>query len=297
MKKNLTRKIDTTQIKIWVRNGALILLGVFSAGMGLRGFLLPNGFLDGGAMGIALLLEQVTGIKLAFLVVLVNLPFLLMGIRQTSIRFTLKTILAIVLLALVLETVPYPTLTDDPILIAVFGGFFLGAGIGLAMRGGSVIDGTEILAIYVARISGLTIGDVITLINILIFGSSVFLFSVEITMYAMLTYLAASRTVDFIIHGIEEYTAVIIISDKNAEIRELITAILGRGVTIFNGKRGLKASDNQNVDIDILYTIVTRFEIVKLKNEVEKLDPNAFIIQQRVDDTKGGMIKRKLILH
>jgi uncharacterized membrane-anchored protein YitT (DUF2179 family) len=297
MKKSISWLPDSTQLRIWTRNGVLILLGILSAGMGLKGFLIPNGFLDGGAMGMALLIKEITGIDLALLVVLVNLPFILMGIKQTSIRFIIKTVLAIGLLALALAVIPYPILTDDAILVAVFGGFFLGAGIGLAIRGGAVIDGTEILAIYVARITGLTIGDVITLINLVIFGSAAFLTSIEITMYAMLTYLAASRTVDFIIHGIEEYIAVTIISDKNEEIRAMITEILGRGVTIFNGKRGLKIDGNENVNIDIIYTVVTRFEIVKLRNEVEKVDPNAFLIQQRVDDTRGGMIKRKLELH
>ena len=271
----------------------LIVAGVLTAGMGLKGFLLPNNFLDGGAMGIALLLELETGLALALLVVLVNAPFIWMGYRQISGTFAAKTLLAIGLLALCLVLVPYPVVTTDKLLIAVFGGFFLGAGIGLAMRGGGVLDGTEVLAIYVSRRSPLKVGDVIMIINVLIFGSAALLIDIETALYAMLTYLAASKTIDFLIHGIEEYTAVLIVSDQHEAVRTMIAEEMSRGVTIMKGEKGYGKRGREHHDrpVDILYTVVTRLEVTRLKDKIEQIDENAFIIQHAIDDARGGLVK------
>ena len=259
--------------------------------MGLKGFLLPNNFLDGGAMGISLLLELVTGVELAFLVILVNIPFIWMGFRQISPGFAMRTVVAIGLLAICLVTVPYPVVTSDKLLISVFGGFFLGAGIGLAIRGGGVLDGTEVLAIYVSRRSALTVGDVIMVINILVFGAAAMLTNIETALYAMLTYLAASKTIDFLIHGIEEYTAVLIISDKHEPIRQMITEEMGRGVTVFKGEKGYGKRGLRDNDTNILYAVVTRLELTRLKDRIERIDDQAFIVNHGVDDAKGGMVK------
>ncbi|WP_266369311.1 YitT family protein [Tellurirhabdus rosea] len=282
-----------TRFRRYFKDFFLIIAGVLSAGMGLKGFLLPNNFLDGGAMGISLLLELKTEINLALLVVLVNIPFIWMGYRQMSGTFALKTLLAISLLALCLVLVPYPVVTTDKLLIAVFGGFFLGAGIGLAMRGGSVLDGTEVLAIYISRRSPLTVGDVIMIINVLIFGSAAILINIETALYAMLTYLAASKTIDFLIHGIEEYTAVVIVSDEHEAVRTMIAEDMNRGVTILKGEKGYgkRGREQGPLDIDVLYTIVTRLEVTRLKDKVEQIDENAFIIQHGIDDARGGLVK------
>ncbi len=269
----------------------MIVLGVLSAGMGLKGFLLPNDFLDGGVIGISLLLQIKTGVDLAILVVVVNIPFIWMGFRQVSWTFALKTAVAIGLLALCLAFIPYPVVTTDKLLIAVFGGFFLGAGIGLAIRGGGVLDGTEVLAIYVSRRSPLSVGDVIMIINVLIFGSAAVFINVETALYAMLTYLSASKTVDFIIHGIEEYIAVMIVSDRHEEVRQLITEELERGVTVLKGEKGFGKRGMRENDINILYAVVTRLEITRLKDKISEVDEKAFLIEHSIADVKGGMIK------
>lgn len=269
-----------------------IIIGVFSAGFGLKGFLLPNQFIDGGATGISLLLENVTSVDLSFLLILVNLPFIIISARMFSVRFALKSIVAILLLSFVVHFIEFPIITEDKLLIAVFGGFFLGFGIGMAMRGGSVIDGTEVLAIYLSRKLAITIGDVLLLINIIIFSFGAYILSIEIALYAILTYLAAAKTVDFVVDGVEEYIGVTIISDKHETIRIMLIENLRRACTIYAGKGGFGKSGH-SYDKDIIYTVITRLELAKLQTEIDKIDKNAFVIMGVVKDLKGGMIKRK----
>ena len=195
-----------------LRDAAFIIMGVLSADFGLKGFLIPNGFIDGGITGISLLIHIESVIPLALLIVTINLPFILLGWQQIGRIFSIKSIIAISLLAFTVAVLPYPVVTDDKLLIAVFGGFFLGAGIGLTIRGGGVIDGTEIIAIFFNRKSSLSVGDFILLFNIIIFSVAAYLLSVEIALYSILIYLAASKTVDFILEGIEEFTGITIIS-------------------------------------------------------------------------------------
>ena len=274
-------------------DGFLIIAGMLSAGLGLKGFLLPNGFIDGGVMGISLLISEITGWSLSFLIVIINLPFIYLGLRQINKVFALKTLSAIGGLALCLYFIPYPILTSDKLLVSVFGGFFLGVGIGLAMRGGGVIDGTEILALSITRKSVLTIGDVILIINIIIFCVAAFVLSFEQALYSILTYISAAKTVDYIISGIEEYTGVTIISERSDEIRKMITEQLGRGVTVYRGKGGYGSHGHQLSEVDIVFSVVTRLEMSTLKAEVDKIDQKAFLITHSIKDTKGGMIKKR----
>jgi len=271
----------------------MICIGLLSAGFGLKGFLLSNGFLDGGATGISLMIAELTGFNLSLILVVINLPFIILGYNIISRQFAVKTAFGIIGLALAVAFIPYPEITHDKLLVAVFGGFFLGAGIGLAVRGGSVIDGTEVLAIAVSKKSGLTIGDVILLVNVVVFSIAAWLISVETALYAMLTYLSASKTVDFIIEGIEEYTGVTIISVKADKIRIMIVEKLGRGITVYKGERGFGKSGEKLYDMQIIYTIITRLEVSKLKLEIEKIDPNAFVVMNSIKDMKGGMIKKR----
>jgi len=271
----------------------LIALGVLSAGFGLKGFLLPNDFIDGGAVGISLLLAEVSGISLSILLVVVNIPFIVLGYWSIGKEFAIKTATAIIVLAIVVAVLPYPQITTDKLLVSVFGGFFLGSGIGLAVRGGGVIDGTEVLAINISRKLALSIGDIVLILNIIIFSFAAWLLSVEIALYSILTYLAASRTVDFIIEGIEEYTGVTIISIKHDEIKDMITEKMGRGLTIYKGERGFGKSGHRNHEIKIIYIVLTRLEVSRLKAEIERIDPNAFVIMNSIKDTKGGMIKKR----
>ncbi len=244
-------------------------------------------------MGISLLISETTHISLSLLIVIVNLPFIILGYSNLGKQFALKSILAIVALALSVHFIPYPIITSDKLLIAVFGGFFLGAGIGMTIRGGAVIDGTEVLAIYLSKKTGLTIGDVILLFNIIIFSFGAYILSIEVALYAMLTYIAASKTVDFIIEGVEEYTGITIISVKSESIRLMITENLGRGVTVYSGKGGFGTHGEALTEYDILYTVVTRLEISRIKTEIDRIDQNAFIVMNSIKDTKGGMIKKR----
>ncbi len=270
----------------------LITLGIFSAAFGFKGFLLTNDFIDGGATGISLLISAITKIPLPLLIVVVNIPFVLLGYKVVSRKFAIKTAIAITGLSLVLATVSFPNVTNDNLLVAIFGGFFLGAGIGFAVRGGAVIDGTEVLAIYLSRKFGTTIGDVIIVINVIIFSTAAYFLGIEVALYSMITYLSASKTLDFIVEGIDEYIGVTIISSNSEEIRQMIIEKMGRGVTVYSGKKGY-GKRGETKETDILYTVVTRLELNRLNTEIEKIEPDAFIVMNSVKDTKGGMIKKR----
>jgi uncharacterized membrane-anchored protein YitT (DUF2179 family) len=291
-------RIRRLQVARVVKDTFFISLGILSATFGLKGFLLPDGFLDGGAVGISLLVNAVTNIDLSYLIVIINIPFILIGFTQVSKVFAIKTLAAIVALAICVAVIDFPLITHDKLLIAFFGGFFLGLGIGLSIRGGSVLDGTEVLAIYTSRISALTVGDFILILNILIFSVAAYLLNIETALYAILTYLVASKIVDFVVHGIEEYTSVIIISrEKSDEIKDAIINKMGRGVTILKGKGGYGKQGHSEQDIDVIYTVITRLELQKLKTEIAKLDEEAFVVENSVNDIKGGMIKKRPLAH
>src|SRR5215204_6330479 len=279
-----------------LRDIIFISLGILSAAFGLKGFLIPNNFIDGGATGIALLIRQLTGARLGVMLILVNIPFLLLGLGVIGKNFAIKATLAITGLALAAAFINLKPITDDKLLVAVFGGFFLGAGIGLTIRGGAVIDGTEVLALYLSKRLGTTVGDIITIINIIIFGIAAYFISIDIALYAMVTYLAASKTVDFVIEGIEEYTGVTIISSHSEEIKEMIINKLGRGVTIYRARGGFGKQGHSD-DKNIIYTVITRLEISRMNNEIHKIDPNAFVIMTAIKDVKGGMIKKRRLKH
>ena len=269
-----------------------MLAGVAAAAFGLESFLLPNHFIDGGVTGISLLLVELTGLRLSVLLFLVNLPFLLLARIVIGRRFAAKTAVAITLLALTIFFVHFPEVTEDKLLVSVFGGFFLGGGIGLSMRGGSVLDGTEVLAIFLSRRVGAKVSDWVILINLVIFGFAAYLLSVEQALYSLLTYIVASKALDFVIDGVEEYTGVTIISPQSAAVRAAIIRELGSGVTIYRGRGGYRA-DEAGKEIDIIYTVITRLEISKLTRIVAEIDERAFITMSSINDTRGGMVRRK----
>ncbi|WP_298707164.1 YitT family protein [Chitinophaga sp.] len=279
------------------QDAVLIGIGVLLAALGLKAFLLPNGFLDGGVTGISLLVNRLSGWSISVLIILINAPFILLAYKQLSRLFTLKTIAAIMGLAFALALIKVPVITQDKLLIAIFGGFFLGAGIGMSIRGGAVLDGTEVLALWISRKTVLSIGEVIMYFNVLIFGVAAVLINVETALYAMLTYLSASKTVDFVIQGFEEYIALTVISPKAELIRKTLTLKLKKGVTVFKGKSGYGKRGEVDNEIDIIYTVVTRLEVHKVIDEIEKIDEKAFIVQHNINDTRGGMIKRRAGAH
>lgn len=274
-----------------VKDFILIIAGIGCAAFGFEGFLLTNNFIDGGATGVSLLLAEVTHVPLYLLLIVVNIPFVILGYNIMGRTFAIKTALAISGLALCLAFVHFPNVTDDNLLVAVFGGFFLGSGIGLAMRGGAVLDGTEVLAIYISKKIGTSIGDVIILINIVIFSAAAYLLGIDHALYSMITYMAASKTLDFLVEGIEEYIGVTVISSRQDEIKHLVTQELGRGLTVYQGKRGFGTKEGQSMDI--LFTVITRLELNRIKAGIERIDPDAFVVMHPIKDTKGGMIKKR----
>lgn len=294
----LAKGFRALKLTAWnaVKDVLMIGIGVFSAAFGLESFLLPNNFIDGGATGVALMTSELTGMSLPMLLVVVNMPFVYLAYRVIGRAFAFRTAAGIGALALVVSTVHLPEVTNDKLLVAVFGGFFLGAGIGLAVRGGGVLDGTEVLAIAVSRKLHTTVGDVITAINIVVFGIAAWQLSVETALYSMITYLAASKTMDFVIEGIEEYTGVTIVSSHNTEIREMITVKLQRGITVLRGRRGF-GKHGHNADVDVIYCVITRLEVGRLTQEVEKIDPNAFVVMSPVKDITGGIVKKRRHKH
>lgn len=286
------RRLFKINAKNLLKDFLLITFGIFSASFGFKGFLLTNKLIDGGATGISLLLTSTTGIPLYVYIILVNIPFIILGFRVLGRDFVIKTIIAIMGLALVLAFMEFPNVTNDKILVPIFGGFFLGTGVGLAIRGGAVLDGTEILAIYLSKKIGFTIGDIIVIINVIIFSVAAYLLGIEVALYSMLTYLAASKSIDYVVEGLEEYIGVTIISNKNKEIKTMIVDKMGRGYTVYQGKKGY-GKRGVNNELEIIYTVITRLEMSKLNSEIEKITSDAFIVMSGVKDTRGGMIKER----
>jgi len=272
-------------------NALLIALGILAAGFGLKGFLLSSNFIDGGVTGVSMLLSKVTTAPLSIWLPLVNIPFVIVGYRQLGRAFALRSALGIAGLSIVLATVRFPDVTHDLLLTALFGGLFLGAGIGLAVRGGAVLDGTEIAALLISKRSDLLkVGDVILAFNIVLFLAAMSILGVEPALYSILTYIAAARTLDFVIYGLEEHTAITIMSSRSAIIRERIVSELQRGVTVYKGYGGLTG-----VEQEILYCVVTRLEIGKVKSIVREIDPHAFVVSHPLSGAEGGVVKRSAL--
>ncbi len=279
-----------------LQNALFIATGVFSAAFGLKAFLLSSHFIDGGVTGVSMLLATGFKLPLSVLILVINLPFVALGYNQLGRRFALRSALGIGGLALALAVIPFPDVTHDKLLTAVFGGVFIGAGIGLAMRGGAVLDGTEIAALLVSRYAVLLkVSDLILILNVVIFGVAVLVLGTEPALYSMLTYFAAARVLEFVLNGIEQYTGVTIVSEYSDDIRRVITEKLGRGVTMYQGKSGYGKRGELGLERDIVFTVVTRLELPALRTAVQEVDPRAFIVQYRIDDAQGGIIKKRAL--
>jgi uncharacterized membrane-anchored protein YitT (DUF2179 family) len=286
--------LKTSKVLLTVKNWVFIALGVLSAGFGLKSFLLPNHFIDGGATGISLLLSQVTQLPFSFIIIIINLPFLALGYKQYGKSLFWSAFVAIVALSMAVTLIPYPEITEDKLLVASFGGFFLGAGIGMAMRGGGVLDGTEILALTMSQKISASIGDVILVFNIIVFAVGAYILGIESALYSILTYLVASKAVDFFVEGIEEYTAITIVSNHHAEeISTMIIEQFGRGITTYKGSKGHGNRGTVHRETDIIHTVVTRLEVSKIKNEILAIDPDVFMVIHSVREIRGGMIKKR----
>ena len=271
------------------RNALLIVAGILSAGLGLHGFLLPSNLIDGGVTGISMLLSAVTGWPLSVFIPLVNLPFIGVGYRYLGKSFALRSALGISGLAAALALIHFPIVTNDRVLDAVFGGFFLGAGIGLAVRGSAVLDGTEIAALLISRQSAMVkVGDIILAFNVVLFIVAMAVLGVESALYSILTYMAAARTLDFIIHGIEEYVAITIMSNQGDFIRRRITSELSRGVTVYRARGGHSGDERE-----VLYCVVTRLEIGRVRTIIREVDEHAFVVVHPLADVQGGTVRKR----
>jgi len=281
-------------IKPALRDALLIVAGVVITAFALKGFLVPNHFFDGGVTGISLLLHELYHWNLGYVIIAANIPLIAASFFTINRGFAIKTFISVVLLGVCLLYPGFPVITSDKLLISIFGGFFLGVGIGLTMRAGCAVDGIEVLALYTLRRSSFTISEIILGLNIIIFGLAAFKFGIQTSLYSMLTYFTASKTIDYVVEGLEAYTGVTIISAKSEEIKHRLVNGLGRGITVYKGERGyLPGKFEVHDDCDIIFTIITRLEMRRLKNMVTEIDPRAFVFANTIKETSGGIIKRR----
>jgi uncharacterized membrane-anchored protein YitT (DUF2179 family) len=286
--------MTSQEVKQGAQDILYTVLGILCCGFALKGLLVPNGFLDGGVTGISLLLHEIYHIELAYIIVLASIPFIIMGAFQVSKGFALKTFAAVIGLAICLTFIDFPLISHDKLICSIFGGLFMGIGVGLTMRGGCALDGIEILALYTWKRSSFSVSEIILGINIVIFLIAAIYLNLETAFYSMLTYFVASKSIDFVVEGLEEYTGVTIISGKSEEIKERLVMLLGRGITVYKGERGfLKESFEVSNPVDIIFTVITRLEVRRLKNLVHDTDPKAFIFTNTIKEAAGGVLKRK----
>lgn len=281
-------------VKENVTDYVFMLLGILSISFALKSLLMPNKFFDGGVTGIALLLYKKYPINIALIFILLNIPFLLLGKKLINKSFAVKSIIGVIILGICLYFIPFPEVSHDKLIVSVFGGFFIGLGVGFGMKAGIALDGIEVLAVYTGKKVGFSMSEIILGINILIFLIAGVFFGLESAFYSMLTYFVASKTIDYVVEGFEEFTGVTIISSKSEEIKEFLVLQMGKGITIYKGERGfMKESFNHSVETDIVYTVVTRLEVRKLKNSIQLIDEKAFIFSSSVKETAGGILKKK----
>jgi len=280
-------------LKAAIQDVLYVIAGVLFASFAMKSFLTPNHFLDGGVTGVSLLFHEITHFNLGIALILLNIPFIIMGAVQIGRRFAWRTLLSIIAMALCLELIKFPVITSDKLLVAIFGGFFLGLGIGLGMRAGAALDGIEVLALYTLKRVGLTITEIILGLNALLFLIAAVHFGLETAFYAMLTYYIATRTIDYVVEGLEEYTGVTIISGQSDLIKEKLALEMGRGITVYKGERGyLRDSFEVKHDCDIIFIVITRLEVRKLRSVVTMIDPKAFVFTNTIKEAAGGVLKR-----
>lgn len=273
-----------------------IAIGVFLASIGLKAFLLPNGFLDGGATGIAILLGELLGIDISLLLPIVSIPFFVIGYFTITKRILIKSVLSIIALSLMIHFENFTPITDDKLIIATFGGLFLGAGIGLAIRSGSVLDGSELLGLYFNTKYGLSIGSSIFLFNIILFGITAIVLSPEIAMYSILTYLVTGKAVDFTIQGFENYVGLMVVSQQSQSLQDRLMVQIGQGATVYQGTKGYGKNGMRNSH-DIIHLVVNRIDVNRVSRLIDDVDKDAFVIEFDVNHVKGGKVRRHFILN
>ncbi len=278
----------------WLQDTLLILFGVLIAGTALKLFMVPNRFFDGGITGISLLVHELYHFNLGIVIVMLNLPLIITSYFTVGKKFAYRALICVVLLGICLLIIPDYALTADKLLISIFGGVFLGIGIGLLMRAGAALDGIEVLALYTLKRTSFTITEIILGINIIIFSIAAFKFGLETALYSILTYFTATRSIDYVVEGLQAYTGVTIVSGKSEVIKYQLVNKLGRGITVYKGERGfLPGRFDVSNDCDIIFTVITRLELRKLKNLIYSVDPEAFVFANTIKEASGGILKRR----
>ena len=281
--------------KVWdLKNLIQIVLGAALAVLAMKGFMIPNKFMDGGITGISLLLHEIYHLNISLLVVVLNATFIYLGYRRIGKTFAVQTTLAVILLSIGLYFVNIGPITSDKLLIAIFGGILIGTGVGLVIRGGGVIDGSEVVAVFTRRKTGFSNTEIIMLFNVIIFAVAAIAFGIETAMYSIITYFAATKATDYVVDGIEEFTSMNIISAKQEEIKYFLVNELGKGITVYKGERGyLPGSYDIKTDCEIIVTIISRLEIIQIQDALMKIDPRAFVYVQSIKEATGGVLKAR----
>jgi uncharacterized membrane-anchored protein YitT (DUF2179 family) len=286
--------INKLHIKDTLTDYVYVILGILSINFALKGLLMPNHFFDGGITGLSILLHEKYHFDIDVVIILLNLPLIALGYRLVGKKFFYKSLVAVILLGVCLRWLPVEELTHDKLIISAFGGFFIGLGVGFGMRGGCALDGIEVLAVYTGKRVGFTMSEIILGLNIIIFSVASLFFGLEKAFYSMLTYFVASRTIAYVVDGIQEFTGVTIISSKSEEVKAYLVLEMEKGITVYKGERGfMKDSFEVSTDVDIIYTVVTRLEVRRLKAAMHEIDPKAFVFSQSIKETAGGVLKRK----
>jgi len=294
IKSKINSRMKRSQLPHWLIDTVYTLAGILFSGFALKSFLIPNRFFDGGGTGISLLIHELYHFNIAYVIVLANIPFIIMGAFHVDRAFAFKTLAAVIGLGLCLHFIPYPQITSDKLLVSIFGGVFMGIGVGLAIRGGCALDGIEVLALYTGKRISFTISEIILGINVVIFLVAAIKLGLPTALYSILTYYAASKTISFVIEGLEEYTGVTIISGESELVKERLVTELNRGITVYKGERGfLKGSFDISQPVDIVFTVVTRLEVRRLRNLVNEIDPKAFIFTSSIKEAAGGILKKR----
>lgn len=291
--KNRTDTVNWKQV-LKLSNLMLTIIGCALAVLAMRGFMIPNKFLDGGITGISILLHEVFHVNISLLVLVLNLPFIYLGYKRIGKTFAVQTIFAVLVLAAGLLFIDIDPITTDRLLIAIFGGLLIGTGVGLVLRSGGVIDGAEVLAVFTKRKTGFSNSEIILLFNALIFAAAAFQFGLETAMYSLITYFTATRATDYVVDGIEQYTAINIISAHQEAVKDYLVNELGKGITVYKGERGyLPGSFEIKTDCEIIVTIVTRLEVHQIQNAIMGIDNKAFVYVQSIKEAAGGILKAK----
>lgn len=279
------------QIKREILRFLFLFIGSIIAAVGLEIFLVPNNIIDGGIIGISIIASYLTGLPLGAFIIVLNLPFLIFGYKQIGKTFVLSSLFAILSLSFWLSVLhPIPGVTNDVLLATVFGGIILGIGVGLIIRNSGSLDGTEMVAIVFSKTAAFSVGEIVMFFNLFILSSAGLIFGWDRAMYSLLAYFIAFKVIDVTIEGLNEEKAAMIVSDNPYEIADAILARLGRGVTFLDGKGGFSKEEKV-----VIYSVITRLEIAKLKSIVAEKDENAFLTISDVFDVMGGKQKKKSI--